>query len=129
MSRYIPLGNISCVYLCVSMHLRVSMCACICVCIYWLSDCLCTERVGLDNIENGFVCDFGDNALDYMTTLSSRVVESDSSDSDHDGDDDYIDDNDDMIMPDDVSVGDDENNNNDVLSDLLSDDFVAFLQS
>jgi hypothetical protein len=59
-----------------------------------------------------------------MTTLSSRVVESDSSDSDHDGDD-----NDNMIMPDDISVGDDEDYNNDVLSDLLSDDFVAFLQS
>ena len=82
-------------------------------------------RVGLDNIEYGTVCDFGDNALDCMTTLSSRVVESDSSDSDNDRDVDFNDNNNDM-MPDDISVDDDEDD--DVLNDLLSDDFVAFSQ-
>ena len=83
-------------------------------------------RVGLDNIEYGTVCDFGDNAFYRMTTLSSRVVESDSSDSDNDCDVDFNDNNNDM-MPDDISVDDDEDD--DILTDLLSDDFVAFLKS
>jgi hypothetical protein len=115
----------------------------VCVCVYvwldWLTAAICLfrlgfddvhmdmffmaldpERVGLDNIENGTVCDFGHNSLVYTTALSSQVVESDSRDSDNDLD------NDDM-MPDDISVDDDEDD--DVLTDLLSDDFVAFLKS
>jgi hypothetical protein len=88
------------------------------------------ERVGLENVENGKVCDFGDNVLDYETN-GGRTVESDISDSDgsdnEGGAADAV--SDDGTMSDEVSAdegGDDDDD--DVMTDLLSTNFVKFLK-
>jgi hypothetical protein len=79
------------------------------------------ERVGLENIENGTMCDFGDNVLEYATNRG-RTVESES---EGEGDEAASDGG----MMSDERSDDDDDFADDVASDLLSNDFMKFLQS
>jgi len=83
------------------------------------------ERVGLENIENGTVCDFGDNILDYLTTSGHAVEDLDSSDSEEEDEE-----------PDDVMGIEDDHSDDSgesdqgapFLPDLISPAFINFLQ-
>lgn len=96
------------------------------------------ERVGLENIEVPQVCDFGDNALEYMTARKNTFNEDKVDDNgiDDDNDDDALYNFDKDSDDDDcVSVGsrsnssDDDNADDDRYNNVLPTNFVAFLRS
>jgi hypothetical protein len=95
------------------------------------------ERVGLKNIEVPAVCDFGDNALDYMTTggrwRDLTVNEVCDHDEESESDDDSDNSNDEESLADETSsCSSDDSVIQEVVNDysgILPSKFITFLTS